>query len=389
MELERGLLRFKLFLSTPSARRATHPIFAGATTLPNFYPRPPRGGRPASISSMMGSKSFLSTPSARRATRGGQRPHRHPDYFYPRPPRGGRLDDLVHALTNNGFLSTPSARRATFSVDHISQGNDISIQALREEGDRGLCALIGSSSNFYPRPPRGGRPHNQALCGDSGQFLSTPSARRATSEMRRPVAMHRHFYPRPPRGGRRHGPPQDAAGRVISIHALREEGDCRHPDPSGADRKFLSTPSARRATSVIRWRAVQPPDFYPRPPRGGRLRVDDIRVIADTISIHALCEEGDIDYVLDIQPGETFLSTPSARRATWQAGSAQVQLRYFYPRPLRGGRPVAFPLGIVLRSISIHALCEEGDVIRAPLPPKLVDFYPRPLRGGRLSAPLF
>ena len=35
---------------------------------------------------------------------------------------------------------------------------------------------------------------------------------------------------------------------------------------------------------------------------------------------------------------------------------------HFYPRPPRGGRPVSLPLGIVLRSISIHALREEGDL---------------------------
>ena len=56
------------------------------------------------------------------------------------------------------------------------------------------------------------------------------------------------FYPRPPRGGRRvYGPtPWPIWG--ISIHALREEGDeCQCQTRSYED-KFLSTPSARRAT---------------------------------------------------------------------------------------------------------------------------------------------
>ena len=34
-------------------------------------------------------------------------------------------------------------------------------------------------------------------------------------------------------------------------------------------------------------------------------------------------------------------------------------------------------------AISIHALCEEGDILRCSLLPHLTDFYPRPLRGGR------
>ena len=35
---------------------------------------------------------------------------------------------------------------------------------------------------------------------------------------------------------------------------------------------------------------------------------------------------------------DKFLSTPSARRATILLGGECVQVVYFYPRPLRGGR---------------------------------------------------
>ena len=57
---------------------------------------------------------------------------------------------------------------------------------------------------------------------------------------------------------------------IISIHALREEGDKTVSRNVTAWRKFLSTPSARRAT-----RLHLPPRF---------------RAV---ISIHALREEGD------------------------------------------------------------------------------------------------
>ena len=57
-----------------------------------------------------------------------------------------------------------------------------------------------------------------------------------------------------------------------------------------------------------------------------------------TISIHALREEGDdISGGVDV-PAGIFLSTPSARRATWPSGSYSVRC-----------------------PISIHALREEGD----------------------------
>ena len=78
----------------------------------------------------------------------------------------------------------------------------------------------------------------------------------------------------------------------ISIHALREEGDALQKVGYDIGIVFLSTPSARRATSVyttpfnisgisihalreegdnlenVRPRSLK--DFYPRPPRGGR-----------------------------------------------------------------------------------------------------------------------
>ena len=187
---------------------------------------------------------FLSTPSARRATvlrvripnmitisihalrEEGDRRRLRPDglqgHFYPRPPRGGRLQECQ---------SFPLSFR-------------ISIHALREEGDISIGCLSIAMRYFYPRPPRGGRPssslgnairleisihalreegdlcvhhfHNFVLlflstpsvrratcevcCGRrcTGVFLSTPSARRATwsGPWRRPS--HRHFYPRPP-----------------------------------------------------------------------------------------------------------------------------------------------------------------------------------------------
>ena len=58
-----------------------------------------------------------------------------------------------------------------------------------------------------------------------------------------------------------------------------------------------------------------------------------------------------------------FLSTPSARRATTFAFALMLILSNFYPRPLRGGRPESLENSLVSARISIHALCEEGDVI--------------------------
>ncbi len=126
------------------------------------------------------------------------------------------------------------------------------------------------------------------------RFLSTPSARRATGDPRNGNRPEKHFYPRPPRGGR----------------------------PLVAQR-------IGRTSS----------NFYPRPPRGGRL----------------------VDRLCAVEQGIRFLSTPSARRATGDPRNGNRPEKHFYPRPPRGGRPlVAQRIG---RTSS--------------------NFYPRPPRGGR------
>ena len=84
-----------------------------------------------------------------------------PHNFYPRPPRGGRRA-TAHSLTHTKqFLSTPSARRATPLPLQGDRDTCISIHALREEGDVSISACVYPFSNFYPRPPRGGRQQKQ------------------------------------------------------------------------------------------------------------------------------------------------------------------------------------------------------------------------------------
>ena len=148
----------------------------------------------------------------------------------------------------NLFLSTPSARRATARCCRPVKGRQISIHALREEGDQG-CG--------DPATPAGG-------------FLSTPSARRATSQRSTICMTVIYFYPRPPRGGR--PLPSSNASPGYSNFYPRPPRGGRPDTPVLASVVviFLSTPSARRATqspsSAARWTTY----FYPRPPRGGR-----------------------------------------------------------------------------------------------------------------------
>ena len=213
------------FLSTPSARRATL----------------------TDVLSMTVSMIFLSTPSARRATSAKRNINGSTINFYPRPPRGGRLKP----------------------TQLMSLQNQISIHALREEGDRLAAWQTCFQQDFYPRPPRGGRQAAAFVLALDKLFLSTPSARRATTSFHFCVTLvliSIHAL-------REEGDPVGVAAvrqQIISIHALREEGDAAGTD-GAQDQKH----------------------FYPRPPRGGRPASPAFR--------RRMCR---------------FLSTPSARRAT-------------------------------------------------------------------------
>ena len=69
--------------------------------------------------------------------------------------------------------------------------------------------------------------------------------------------------------------------------------------------------------------------------------------------------------ILQVDFSQLFLSTPSARRATYLSHKLEDLNTYFYPRPLRGGRRFCAQQRLDRVPISIHALCEEGDLGKA------------------------
>ena len=179
-----ALQRRTIFLSTPSARRATFASMRCAVRASNFYPRPPRGGRPKPQDAGLSPAGFLSTPSARRATLSVAYQKAIAGNFYPRPPRGGRRCRQRRSAFLVKFLSTPSARRATKFAMLGDQSGIISIHALREEGDP-FCGLLLCEVwiSIHALREEGDKiPFGDADC--IPQFLSTPSARRATAAPR-------------------------------------------------------------------------------------------------------------------------------------------------------------------------------------------------------------
>ena len=123
---------------------------------------------------------FLSTPSARRATFcGGSGGSGWPISIHALREEGDayepfhlreKIEISIHALREEGDLS--ASYYYTFSK--------ISIHALREEGDQRQPCIVAKLLYFYPRPPRGGRLQPDFAYWLLVGFLSTPSARRAT-----------------------------------------------------------------------------------------------------------------------------------------------------------------------------------------------------------------
>ncbi len=304
------------FLSTPSARRATRPSRLRRATGAYFYPRPPRGGRPQTKLDIAKQAQFLSTPSARRATVRIRQVKVSSTDFYPRPPRGGRpkfkypkqpdLEISIHALREEGDV---------LPVVGSLPADDISIHALREEGDR--CAPVLSRElahiSIHALREEGDLSNRLWL----GRLFISIHALREEGDARNLDAPEQH---------------------IISIHALREEGDPAVVILAVCGAKFLSTPSARRATPELQPKRRRPSYFYPRPPRGGRLVPLDAQPVyllfLSTPSARR-ATMGDRAYIKFV----IFLSTPSARRATRRSERTAHRAGNFYPRPPRGGRP--------------------------------------------------
>ena len=106
------------------------------------------------------------------------------------------------------------------------------------------------------------------------------------------------------------------------------------------DFKFQSTPSVKRATAIVRGHHIQHP-----------------------ISIHTLCEEGDLmnrQYNQNIK----FQSTPSVKRATKHGSTTTTRTAISIHTLCEEGDIGVTTTQRMLQSISIHTLCEEGDNIQ-------------------------
>ena len=151
------------------------------------------------------------------------------------------------AVMEDGFLSTLPARGAT-----------------KLKKPRGSWPPY-----FYPRSPRGERPHRSRLRRCRG-----------------------YFYPRSPRGERQKEK-GDLARLVISIHAPREGSDGRHCANGQRIRYFYPrSPRGERPAAASEISSA-PPFLSTLPARGATFSRPDKGPLREYISIHAPREGSD------------------------------------------------------------------------------------------------
>ena len=193
------------------------------------------------------------------------------------------------------------------------------------------------------------------------RFLSTPSGWRATARGLPEAPRKSNFYPRPPGGGRPRITRSSRPESGISIHALRVEGDNTSRYRSSAE--LISIHALRVEGDLPAYRPRAPClYFYPRPPGGGRQSQLDVTDLEIFISIHALRVEGDVRCFCRCLFGLAFLSTPSGWRATRGADKVVPSVAIFLSTP-SGWRATVGERERpdLLHAISIHALRVEGD----------------------------
>ena len=257
----------------------------------------------------------------------------------------------------------------------------ISIHALRVEGDKLKNCPPVTGVYFYPRPPGGGRQAKKLPSGNWRVFLSTPSGWRATCFLFTACRTSRYFYPRPPGGGR----PSvflQACSALISIHALRVEGDLPLPAPSAFSPVFLSTPSGWRATCRISI-SCSAADGFLSTPSGWRATLFEQR---EVLVLRFLSTPSGWRATTPSQmpfSNEKFLSTPSGWRATCPKAPAHPHAAIsIHALRVEGDCSSRGSQGRRGR-ISIHALRVEGDKRLYCFGVLKAYFYPRPPGGGR------
>ena len=391
------------FLSTSPLRGTTFCWPPCSHLTPDFYPRPPCGGRLRHTTRLYHFIQFLSTSPLRGTTLVISMVAPASADFYPRPPCGGRLFHLCGMGEDSDFYPRPpcGGRRGPRlpRLDQLA----ISIHVPLAGDDLEGSAENRGGVDFYPRPPCGGRRGRQNGGGCGMIFLSTSPLRGttcricygrvfdvflSTSPLRGTTASTApsmrtltHFYPRPPCGGR-------PVGQAVRPH----RADFYPRPPCGGRPGFLVFADIRQ-------------NFYPRPPCGGRpCTVTEVRN-GEFISIHVPLAGDDLLKLHQKPTSKNFYPRPPcggrpptlADRVAALEISIHVPLagddrnpvcqdheigRFLSTSPLRGTTKKTLKAATRLE-ISIHVPLAGDDAQRLQISRPPSNFYPRPPCGGR------
>ena len=240
-------------------------------------------------------------------------------------------------MAERTFLSTSPLRGTTHNGDKVTyNGKKISIHVplAGDDLDKFTFWLVSSQisihvplagddpiflcsrsrqTDFYPRPPCGGRPAALVL-----------------------HKLDKNFYPRPPCGGR---PGQGWATRAdinISIHVPLAGDDFALACASKVASAFLSTSPLRGTIRGCKSRLGLGRNFYPRPPCGGRPDAG-LSALSGKSFLSTSPLRGTTPAVTPSVTPHKFLSTSPLRGTTWQRRNRQLwQRRFLSTSPLRG-----------------------------------------------------
>ncbi len=324
----------------------------------NFYPRSPRGERLAAFADAIRGGVFLSTLPARGATASTRR-ESHRRYISIHAPREGSDGPKPTGprSTTDFYPRSPRGERHKFRGG-LKKWAKISIHAPREGSDCSHLCNLYKNHHFYPRSPRGERRASTSGTSEWLEFLSTLPARGATSWPAWAAFPHRISIHAP-----REGSDRGTAGRyhqlsAISIHAPREGSD---GDGGLLIGGYLISIHAPREGSDRRWADIQS---------------------AANISIHAPREGSDAGDQRSRGPTAPISIHAPREGSDLSIRSLGSVLVYFYPRSPRGERPVSAAPCSFIFCISIHAP-REGSDCRLLRQPRLYKFLSTlPARGA-------
>ena len=201
----------------------------------------------------------------------------------------------------------------------------------------------------------------------------------------RSLSAEANFNPRPPWGGRRLRTDSCSRQKVISIHALRGEGDAVLPEITSA--MPISIHALRgEGDASVRLSVLLPLHFNPRPPWGGR-----------RVSARGWRQDRHFNprppwggrRSPTRRPSVTrtsFQSTPSVGRATMLAAKPVQKESHFNPRPPWGGRLTASLKSSAVSTFQSTPSVGRATIVKVTVAADSSHFNPRPPWGGRLVA---